>query len=98
MAQNRTVAHSDRTPVYTTNNETEFLKKFCRDKGVEIKSVLGEAMDFTNYYVKYNGSHQHTLLHYHAVDEEYIFMDELPDYAWRFPNIEHQQANSPKMD
>ena len=89
MEQNRIVVHSDRAPVYTADNQTEFLQKFCRDKGVEIKSVLGEAMDFTNYYVKYNGSHQHTLLHYHADGEEYIFMDELPAYSNQFKSAKY---------
>ncbi|MBD3276259.1 MAG: hypothetical protein GF372_13160 [Candidatus Marinimicrobia bacterium] len=90
MDQNRTVAHSDGAPVYTINNQTEFLDNFCREKGVELKSVMGEAFEFTNYYVKYNGSYQHTLLHYHADDEEYIFMDELPAYSNKFMNGKYQ--------
>jgi hypothetical protein len=88
MGDNRIVVHSEGVPLYTKDNQTEFLEKFCREKGVEIKSVMGEAQDFTNYYVKYNGSHQHTLLHYHADNEEYIFMDELPLYSAKFKHVD----------
>jgi hypothetical protein len=73
--------HSYKIPEFVDNKQTEFLREYCTEQDVELLSVLGEEFDFVNYKVTYKNSSQYTLLHYHAENEEHIYLNYVDYYT-----------------
>ena len=72
--------HSYEAPEFVDEQQTEFLRKYCTDRDVELLSVLGEEYDFINYKVSYKDSTQYTLLHYHTESEEHVYLNYVDYY------------------